>query len=117
MVLGNIFSNSTNIHFDYNFPIITNTATTTIAHPLATQYFEFSNYFSLYPNSAKNILNIDNLKNITISSISIYNTLRQVIQVITNPNKTIAVSELKSGNYFMKIISDKGISNSVFIKE
>ncbi|MBC7641586.1 MAG: T9SS type A sorting domain-containing protein, partial [Flavobacterium sp.] len=60
---------------------------------------------------------IDNLKNINISSLSIYNALGQVIQVITNPTKSIDVSDLKSGNYFLKIISDKGISNSVFIKE
>ncbi|RTY86449.1 hypothetical protein EKL32_27650, partial [Flavobacterium sp. GSN2] len=31
LVLGNTFSNTASIYFDYNFPIVTNTATTTIA--------------------------------------------------------------------------------------
>lgn len=117
LVLGNTFSNSANIYFDYNFPIVTNTATTTVANQLATQDFEFSKYFSIYPNPAKNILNLETKSGATISSLSIYNTLGQLVQVITSPNKTIDVSELKSGNYFIKTVSDKGTSNSKFLKE
>ncbi len=117
LVLGNTFSNSANIYFDYNFPIVTNTATTTVANQLATQDFEFSKYFSIYPNPAKNILNLETKSGATISSLSIYNSLGQLVQVITSPNKTIDVSELKSGNYFIKTVSDKGTSNSKFLKE
>jgi P2-related tail formation protein len=51
LVVGNTFSNTANIYFDYNFPIITNTATTTIA-ALNNPSFEFATYFSLYPNPA-----------------------------------------------------------------
>ena len=117
LVLGNTFSNSANIYFDYNFPIITNTATTTVAVPLANNDFVFNDYLKIYPNPAKNVLTIDNLKNINISSISIYTILGQVIQTTTNPTKTIDVSELKSGNYFLKINSDKGSSFERFIKD
>jgi uncharacterized repeat protein (TIGR01451 family) len=117
LVLGNTFSNLANIYFDYNFPIVTNTATTTVANPLATQDFEFSNYFSLYPNPVKNSLNISAKNDVVISSMSIYNTLGQLVQVITNPTNTIDVSELKTGNYFVKIVSDKGVSGSKFLKE
>ncbi len=117
LVLGNTFSNSANIYFDYNFPIVTNTATTTVSNSLATQDFEFIKYFNLYPNPAKNILNIETKNDIVISSLSIYNTLGQLVQVITSPNKTIDVSELKTGNYFVKIVSDKGTSSSKFVKE
>jgi uncharacterized repeat protein (TIGR01451 family) len=117
LVLGNTFSNSANIYFDYNFPIVTNTATTTVANPLAVNDFEFSSYFSLYPNPAKNILNLETKKNIKISSLSIYNVLGQLVQVITSPNKTIDVSELKSGNYLVKIVTDNGSSSVKFLKE
>ncbi len=117
LVLGNAFSNLANIYFDYNFPIVTNTTTTTVANPLATQDFEFATYFSLYPNPVKNSLNITVKNDVIISSMSIYNTLGQLVQVITNPSNNIEVSELKTGNYFVKIVSDKGTSGSKFIKE
>ncbi len=117
LVLGNTFSNSANIYFDYNFPIVTNTATTTIANSLANNDFDFSKYFNIYPNPAKNILNFETKSDLVISSLSIYNTLGQLVQIITSPNKTIDVSGLKSGNYFIKIISDKGTNTTKIIKE
>jgi Secretion system C-terminal sorting domain len=118
LVLGNTFSNTASIYFDYNFPIVTNTATTTIA-ALARQDFEFSNYFSVYPNPVSNVLNISAKESITVSSINIYNTLGQLVLVIPNAQntKTVDVSSLTTGNYFIKINSDKGTSNTKFMKQ
>jgi hypothetical protein len=117
LVNGDTFSNSASIYFDYNFPIVTNTATTTIA-ALNNQDFEFSNYFRLYPNPVHDVLKITTKETITISSVSIYNTLGQLVVVIPNAQntKTIDVSNLTTGNYFIKINSDKGTSNTKFIK-
>ncbi|MBC7605428.1 MAG: T9SS type A sorting domain-containing protein [Burkholderiales bacterium] len=117
LVLGNTFSNTASIYFDYNAPIVTNTATTTIA-ALAKQDFEFKNYFRIYPNPADAVLNIDSKKQIAVSSISIYNTLGQLVIVVPNAENvaTVDVSSLRSGNYFLKIISDKGTSSTKFIK-
>ncbi|MCZ8196493.1 MAG: T9SS type A sorting domain-containing protein [Flavobacterium sp.] len=118
LILGNTFSNTASIYFDYNFPIVTNTATTTVSNVLTNQDFEFAYFISINPNPAKETLTI-NAQNIEVSSISIYNTLGQLVQVIPNAKeiKTIDVSQLKSGNYFIKVISDKGMSSSKFIKE
>lgn len=118
LALGNTFSNTANIYFDYNFPIITNTYTTTVA-ALANQDFEFSYYFSLYPNPAKQTLNIQSKKDIEISSISIYNIIGQLVQVMTNAKdiSSVDVSNLKTGTYLVKVNSDKGSSNAKFIKE
>ena len=101
LVNGNTFSNTASIYFDYNFPIVTNTATTTIA-ALSIQDFEFKNYFNLYPNPVSNILNITQKENITINSVNIYNTLGQLVLTIPNAKNTKAVdvSSLTSGNYF-----------------
>ena len=117
LVLGNTFSNTASIYFDYNFPIVTNTATTTIA-TLSNQDFEFSNYFNLYPNPVHEVLNITTKATIAVSSVSIYNIVGQLVLVIPNAQdiKTINVSSLTSGNYFIKINSDKGTSNTKFIK-
>ena len=118
LVAGDTFAKNVNIYFDYNFPIVTNTAMTVIA-ALSVQDFVFSNYFNLYPNPTKNTLNIAVKEIIEISSINIYNTLGQLVLVIPNAQntKTVDVSSLTAGNYFIKINSDKGTSNTQFVKQ
>lgn len=118
LTTGSSFSNSASIYFDYNAPIVTNTATTTI-QALSRQDFEFSNYFRLYPNPVNSVLNIVAKEVVEISSINIYNTLGQLVLVVPNAQnvKTVDVSILSSGNYFIKINSDKGTSNTKFIKQ
>lgn len=115
LALGNTFSNTASIYFDYNFPIITNTTATTIQR-LANQDFEFSKYFTLYPNPANETLHIKSSNSILVHSLSIYNTLGQLLMVVANPIDTIDVLALKSGNYYLKISSDKGTTSSRFVK-
>jgi alpha-tubulin suppressor-like RCC1 family protein len=86
---------------------------------LANSTFENNvSHITVYPNPANNRLNINNNDNIEISSLSIFNTLGQLMLTVPNAQKTttIDVSGLKSGNYFLKINSDKGLSNTKFIK-
>lgn len=116
LVVGDTFSNSANIYFDYNFPITTNTATTTIAS-LGIQDFDFSSIFSMSPIPTKNVLTITTKQNVLMSSVHIYNALGQIVQVSTNPSQTIDVSGLKTGNYFIRIFSDKGTATGKFLKE
>ena len=52
-----------------------------------------------------------------MSSISIYNMLGQLVQVNTNPNEAIDVSGLKTGSYFIRIVSDKGTASGKFLKD
>lgn len=84
---------------------------------LSTNNFEFSDYFSLYPNPVRSLLNIQTKNNIQISSLSIYNTLGQLLLVVPDATSAIDVSSLNSGTYFIKVNSDKGIANSKFIKQ
>ena len=118
LVLGNSFSNTASIYFDYNHPIVTEPAVTTFAE-LATKDFEFSNYLTIYPNPTSGILNITSKQDIEMQSISIYNVLGQM--VVSAPNAKgvngVDVSSLSTGNYFIKVVSDKGTSNSKFIKQ
>jgi len=117
LVLGDSFSNSANIYFDYNFPIVTEPAVTTIA-VLETKDFEFSDYFTLHPNPANTILNIESKKGTVFSSVSIYNALGQLVLVYPNFNssKTIDISSLRSGNYYLKMTGANGSTNRKFIK-
>ena len=116
LVVGDTFSNSANIYFDYNFPIVTNTASTTI-QILGNTDFNFGEYVTIYPNPTQNSLNIKLNNEITISSVNIYNSLGQLVLVTTNPSESIDVSNLKAGSYFIKVISDNGSSTTQFVKQ
>jgi hypothetical protein len=64
-----------------------------------------------------NRLNIETKQTIAVAS-NIYNTLGQIVLVIPNTQqtKTVDVSSLKTGNYLMKINSDKGCSSVKFLR-
>lgn len=117
LVPGNVINNSASIYFDYNAPIVTATNSVTVFNPLLSNEFEFNSVFAISPVPAKNNLTITTKQDVSITSISIYNTLGQLIQVNTNPNETIDVSGLHTGTHFIKIISDKGTASSKFVKE
>ena len=117
LVAGNSFSNKASIFFDYNAPIVTNSATTTVVNSLKNSEFVTDNNFKIAPNPAKNTLTIISDKITTISSISIYNRIGQLVQTNTGSSKNLDVSQLKSGHYFMKIVHNGGVSCERFIKE
>ena len=78
----------------------------------------FSDYFALYPNPTRDLLNIKTKKNIFIDSIAVFNLLGQSVIQLKNVSNdsSIDVSGLEIGTYLIKISSDKGIFNSKFIK-
>ena len=104
LVVGNTFSNNANIYFDYNFPITTNTYTTTIT-ALGTQDFEFGSVFSLSPVPTKNVLTITTKQDVVMSSASIYNILFSSINHIFYHNVLrICRSCIFKTNYIMYIL-------------
>ncbi len=116
LVVGDTFSNSASIYFDYNFPIVTNTATTTIQQ-LQTSDFDFASEFTLYPVPTKNILNIQAKNGVEVKSVSIYNMLGQLLQVESGSVSAVDISALERGTYFLKIHSSKGNAVTRFVKE
>ena len=117
VIINDVITNTAKIYFDYNFPIVTNTTATTVV-ALNNSDFNIDNSFVIYPNPVKNELIIDVENTTSINAITIYNTLGQLTQIISNPESTaIDVSELKTGIYFLNITTEKGISSIKFIKE
>ncbi|MEZ7504996.1 T9SS type A sorting domain-containing protein [Flavobacterium sp. Arc2] len=118
LVTGDSFTNEASIYFDYNFPILTNKATSTFK-TLGTQDFEFSDYFSVYPNPVTDILNIGTKNTIQLKTMAIYDMLGQLVIAVPNAlnSSRIDVSKLSKGNYFLKMNTDKGTSNFKFIKK
>lgn len=117
LTIGDTFSNFASIYFDYNFPIITEPATTTI-EALSNPDFEFSSFVKLYPNPTNSKITIES-QIINLKSIEIFNSLGLLIQAIPNENNqlNIDVSSLQTGTYFVKIHSDKGAGVSKFVKQ
>ena len=114
--LGNSFSNSAAIYFDFNLPIITNTAATTI-QLLGTPDFEFADAFALYPNPVKQQLNIAAKTGIETRSLQIYNMIGQLVISGIGQLDSIDVSGLKGGTYFLKVDTPDGNAVAKFIKE
>jgi Leucine-rich repeat (LRR) protein len=118
LLVGDSFANEANIYFDYNFPILTNKATSTFK-TLEISDFEFADYFSVYPNPVNDILNIRIKNIIEMKSITVYDILGQLVIVVPNAKNIskIDISKLTTGNYFLKMNTDKGTSSTKLIKK
>jgi Leucine-rich repeat (LRR) protein len=118
LTVGSTFSNKANIYFDYNWPIITNDEVSTITL-LGQPSFEFSEFLSLYPNPANDMINLSAKADINLQSIEIYNTLGQLLMALPNDSneRSIDVSHLNSGTYMISVNTDKGKGHTKFIKK
>ncbi|AQS94157.1 hypothetical protein BXQ17_08820 [Polaribacter sp. BM10] len=67
-----------------------------------------SNYIKLYPNPVKDVLQIQNINNVNIKKIEVYNLLGKRLQLIKNPINKINISNLSEGVYLLKIDTAKG---------
>ncbi|WP_188617362.1 DUF7619 domain-containing protein [Cloacibacterium rupense] len=115
LVVGNTFSNKADIYFDYNFPIATNEAITTVQNNLSTQEFSKSE-ISVYPNPVKDILTFKTKEK--VKKVEIYDVNGRLIKVeLGISNNQMNVSSLKTGTYVIKVISDKKYYQTKFIKQ
>ena len=115
LVVGNTFSNSANIYFDYNFPIVTNNYTTTIQNTLGLQENYFINDIVAYPNPVKDFLNFKTEHNIL--KVEVYDIAGRILSSNSISENKIDLSELKTGNYILKLYTEKGIMNTKIMKE
>ncbi|RDK88684.1 DUF7619 domain-containing protein [Marinirhabdus gelatinilytica] len=115
--LGDSFSNSAEIFFDFNFPIVTNTYTTTIEESLGTAENNFSETISVYPNPSKDILYIAHNNQVEIASIEILDLVGKSVFMETKNTSELDISSLQSGAYFLRVASEKGVEVLQFIKE
>jgi len=112
--LNSVIPNSANIFFDYNYPIATNTVTTTVTAlgiPIQTN----ASTITIYPNPVMNQLNITVDTSQTVNEVSILNTLGQVL-IKTKQTTSLDVTSLASGTYFVTVTTDKGSFTEKLIK-
>jgi hypothetical protein len=99
--LGDAVNNTANIFFDFNEPIITNTVSTQVIAPLSIPVNSLPKDIQVYPNPVSSNLNIlvgsdDKIKSIEITSITGQ-------RIITSKNKSINLSSLAKGIYFVTV--------------
>jgi hypothetical protein len=104
IAIGNTISNMANIYFDFNAPIVTNVANTTIS-ALSNQNFTF-NDFKFYPNPVKNSLTVSNAPLGQEIEISTMLGQKIITKKVNDLQTEINLSELSNGIYFVKVKSD-----------
>jgi uncharacterized delta-60 repeat protein/uncharacterized repeat protein (TIGR01451 family) len=119
LVAGDVFSNAASIYFDYNAAINTNTANTVVQAPLDITDFSKTALFTIYPNPAKTELNLVKNGAVFLHSVSIYNTLGQLVLVKPNAGNLsiLDISNLSQGQYYLTLLSDHGTETFKFLKQ
>lgn len=113
--LGDKLKNKANIYFDFNLPIITNLAVTTVQEPpLSATKFDISNNSNVfYPNPAKNTITFTE----PVQSVSVYDMTGKLIAVFLANDTVVNVSKLSKGFYVLNVTTPKGVSNYKLYKE
>ena len=91
----------------------------TVSQTLANDQF-LDSKFSTYPNPAKNVINVSNTMDAMITAIEFTDVNGRIVKNVKFDGVSetqISVSELSSGIYMMKIVSDKGTTTKKVIKE
>jgi Secretion system C-terminal sorting domain len=106
--IGATLSNKAAIFFDYNAPIITNTATGTVALPTRTREVNaVLDMANIYPNPAKDKLTIAFKADYWTKGfeIHLFNAIGHKVlkEILEHPITEIKVKDLKEGIYFLKI--------------
>ncbi len=112
LVLGDSLKNKADIYFDYNFPIRTNEAKTTIA--LSVPTVDIITDFSIYPNPVRDILNISTEEKWTKAEI--YDISGRIMRIVSLDSQSIDVSSLERGTYFIRLRNGNKICRVKFVK-
>ena len=108
---GTQIKNTAYIYFDFNEPVVTNTAINTIETITGIKSSSVNNdEWNVYPNPSTGVLYIVNSSSVKeASQIQVINSIGQTVleETITSNYKNIDLSKLNNGVYFVKIVSDK----------
>ncbi len=97
---GDSFSNTAGIYFDYNAPIITNTYVTNIL-TLSTSEVETADELRIYPNPVIDVLTFKTKEKVV--KVEILDISGRLLRSEGVQHNSLNVSDLKSGNYFIRI--------------
>jgi hypothetical protein len=122
LVAGDAITNNAAIYFDFNNPILTDTAYTQIVLPTSVQEISSTGNLILYPNPANASLTIETRtlmasgSKLTVSDVAGRTLLSKTIDGNVTKHQ-IDISSFSSGIYFVQIDGGKGIERGRFVKE
>ncbi|PQA96948.1 hypothetical protein B0A69_02490 [Chryseobacterium shigense] len=113
LVIGDTFSNTAQIYFDYNAPIVTNTYTTSVQNVLATSEVDIrKNEVNIHPNPVEDILYIQSKDEVIKAEI--YDVNGRIINSKAVSGNSVNVSELVKGTYLIKLFTkNKAVSQKL----
>lgn len=119
--LGTVINNKAYIFFDFNAPIVTNTAINTIDLLTSTTLNTVNEQVSVFPNPAKEelFININNFKSSAVNYLELYNIAGQKVleQRILQNNFKVDLSGLSKGLYLLRTNVDGALSTVKIVKE
>jgi uncharacterized repeat protein (TIGR01451 family) len=119
LTVGETIPNQAQIFFDYNAPVVTNQATTTVMTPTAVLADQFTNAWTAYPNPARESLSVAaELSLAGIVHLSLLDALGRPVltQVLTAPagplRQTLDLRALRPGLYVLRLSLPDGTATS-----
>lgn len=110
LAVNSVVSNEVNIYFDFNAPILTNTATTTFTNDIPCIHTDDLNLFEIeqssftvYPNPTDNTITFKVRDNQT-HQLSVYSSIGELLfrKVITD-GSVVSLKDLPDGLYFLNL--------------
>ncbi|MBL7914957.1 MAG: T9SS type A sorting domain-containing protein [Bacteroidia bacterium] len=122
LIAGDSITNNAAIYFDFNNPILTNTAYTQIVLPTSLPELTSSGNLLLYPNPANSTLTIETRTLMASGSKLIVTDIagRTLLSKTVEGNSTkhqIDISSFSSGIYFVQHDGGTGIERGRFVKK
>lgn len=118
VAVNDVVNNVADIYFDFNPPIITNTAATQFVETLSVAQID-TDQVKVFPNPTTHSLNIK--ANTIIKKVSVIDINGRILKEFNLNNPTLStqldLADLTTGIYFVKIKTDKGSTNKKIIKK
>jgi len=114
LVANDLVAKAANIYFDYNFPVLTNTAETVFAL-LSNAGFTLDESIAVFPNPTASQITIN--ANTDIKSMELFDTQGRILQTVLGNQNNLDISSKSKGIYFLKITSKKGSKVEKILKE
>ena len=112
LALGTVIENDAAIYFDFNEPIITNTAMVTLDEESSVDEMSILE-LSIYPNPSNGLLNISS--SVDVDNIQLLDVAGRVVFQTTINSKQAQVdipSSVENGVYFLKLSGKNGITQT-----
>ena len=114
--LGTVLTNKANIYFDFNQPVVTNVATTTVSETIATYSpIKHPMNLRLRPNPAQDMLFLQTDQ--PVERVEISDALGRIVLSTGVQNGQIDIAHLPQGVYRVKVFSGNLIATKQVVKQ